>query len=438
MFDILHNRDFALLWLAGLISYIADRALIIALPLHVYRQTDSTLATAGAFAAALLPRVLIGSVAGVFVDRWDRKRIMIASDILRMVIPLPILLMPDSIGLLFAISAVRGTVGVFFQPAESALLPTIVGQDRLVAANAMNALNDNLGLLIGPAVGATLYASVGLPGVALFTAGLFIVPVLLLSLISTPARPIHKDDGLLDATPVKRVLTDWVNGLGVVRGDRSLRILFVSGSLGGIAEGVFMALGLAPLILDVLGGTSAQVGWFATAQAVGGLMAGMIIVRIGHRFTKRWLIGGGLAGLGLADLTAFNAFRVAATGTPSVSVAMGSMALAGFPSVAGVAGTQSLIQTQASDAFRGRVFGAFTAAQGVAMLIGLGIGGVLGDAIGLVPVLSVSALVRVLGGVIALVFLPRQETSLADRPSSELPGVTATNTGSAEAPERGS
>lgn len=424
MFDILRNRDFGLLWLAGLISFIADRALVIALPIHVYRLTDSTLATAGAFAAALLPRVLIGSVAGVFVDRWDRKRTMIVSDVLRTVIPLPILVMPDSVALLFAISAVRGTVTVFFVPAESALLPTIVGKDRLVAANAMNALNDNLGLLIGAAVGAVLYSELGLPGVALFTAALFIVPALLIGLISAPARPVH-DEVPLDATPLKRMIADWRAGLRVVGADRSLRVLFASDSLAGIAEGVFMALGLAPLVLDVLGGTPAQVGWLATAQAVGGLMAGMIVVRIGHRFTKRWLVGGGMAGLGFADLTAFNAFRVAAVGTPAVSVAMGSMVLAGFPSVAGVAGRQSVIQTQASDAFRGRVFGAFAATQGVAMLVGLGLGGYLGDAIGLVPVLSASALVRVLGGAIALIFLPRHDADELARTNAEPSAVLA-------------
>lgn len=73
MFDLLRVRDFGLLWLAGLISFAGNAALLFALPLHVYRLTDSTLATAGVLAAIVLPGVLFGSIAGVFVDQWDRK-----------------------------------------------------------------------------------------------------------------------------------------------------------------------------------------------------------------------------------------------------------------------------------------------------------------------------------------------------------------------------
>ena len=81
MFALLRIRDFGLLWLAGLISFAGNAAFSIALPLHVYRLTDSTLATAAVSAANLLPRVLMGSVAGVFVDRWDRKRTMVVVDL---------------------------------------------------------------------------------------------------------------------------------------------------------------------------------------------------------------------------------------------------------------------------------------------------------------------------------------------------------------------
>jgi MFS family permease len=186
-------------------------------------------------------------------------------------------------------------------------------------------------------------------------------------------------------------------------------VLFISFVLAGVAEGVFLTLGLAPLVLDVLGGTSAQVGWVASAQAVGGMVAALVVVRIGHRMTKRWLLGGGLIGVGLADLGTANAHRVAGTGTAAVSVAMGSMVLAGPPSVAGGAGMQSIIQEQTSDAYRGRVFGAFSSTTSVSMLVGFAAGGILGDMIGLVPVLSAAALIRVVGGLLVFVLLPRHE-----------------------------
>ena len=73
--------------------------LLAALPIHVWRLTSSGVATAAVFAASLIPRALLGSVAGVFVDRWDRKRTMIAADLLRTLLLLPLLLV-DAPGLL--------------------------------------------------------------------------------------------------------------------------------------------------------------------------------------------------------------------------------------------------------------------------------------------------------------------------------------------------
>ncbi|MEA2515934.1 MAG: hypothetical protein QOJ59_5423 [Thermomicrobiales bacterium] len=223
------------------------------------------------------------------------------------------------------------------------------------------------------------------------------------------------------------MLADWRAGLRFVRRDGALRVLFAASALSGVAEGVFLTLGLAPLVLDVMGGSPAQVGWRGTAQAVGGLIAGVVIAHAGHRLTKRWLLGGGLVGLGLADLSAFNARHVAGPGTPAVGVAMGCMLLAGFPVVASGAGRQTLVQAQAADAYRGRVFGALGAVQGVALLIGFGVGGVLGDDIGLAPVLSASAGLRNLGGLVALGLLPRHARAGSPRPSASFGGGSASS-----------
>src|SRR5919206_446819 len=80
---LLRRRDYRLLWLAGVVSTLGDIVLLVALPFHVYELTGSALATGGSYLAGALPRVLLGSVAGVYVDRWDRKRTMIVADLLR-------------------------------------------------------------------------------------------------------------------------------------------------------------------------------------------------------------------------------------------------------------------------------------------------------------------------------------------------------------------
>src|SRR5713101_2598217 len=83
MLSVLRQRNFGLLWFGQLISIIGDWVLFVALPFYVYDMTGSALATGTMFAAQLLPSLLLGSLAGVFVDRWNRKRVMIGADVLR-------------------------------------------------------------------------------------------------------------------------------------------------------------------------------------------------------------------------------------------------------------------------------------------------------------------------------------------------------------------
>src|SRR3954471_853713 len=91
MFATLRQRNFALVWSGGLISLLGDWMLVIGLPLYVYALTGSTLATGMVFMAGQMPRVLLGSVAGVFVDRWDRRRTMIVTDVILAGCLLPLL-----------------------------------------------------------------------------------------------------------------------------------------------------------------------------------------------------------------------------------------------------------------------------------------------------------------------------------------------------------
>src|SRR5918997_277656 len=380
----LRNRDFALLWTAGVISVAGDFALLIALPLHAYALTGSAIATGGVFAASLLPRVLLGSVAGVFVDRWDRKRAMVAADLLR---------------------AATGVVGLIFDPAESALLPRLVGEERLVTANALNALNNNIGRLVGPVAGGVLYAAGGLPAVVIVDAASFAVSAALIMAIRADARP-ERDDPEDGASAWGRMVHEWRAGLRLVGQDRALRTIFIAVGLGFFAEGTF-GVGFTPLVIDVLDGSAAGAGILASAQAIGGLLAGGVVARVALTLSPRVLLAGGMIGLGLTDLGVANAALLAPPGPAAMAVGSTFMLLAGFPVVSSFAARDGLLQTLTADAFRGRVFGALGAIQGMAILVGLTLGAAAIDAIGVVPVVSLGAAMWIIGGVYALARLAR-------------------------------
>jgi Major Facilitator Superfamily len=399
----LRHRDFALLWTAGLISVAGDFALLIALPLHAYTLTGSAIATGGVFAASLLPRVLLGSIAGVFADRWDRKRTMVVADLLRAALLLPLLAVesPDLLWLLYLVRAATGVVGLIFDPAESALLPRLVGEERLVTANALNALNNNIGRLVGPVAGGLLYAAGGLPAVVIVDAASFTLSAALILAIRTNARPERVDNSGDGASAWGRMVNEWRAGLRLVRQDHALRTIFIAAGLGLLGEGTF-SVGFTPLVIDVLDGGAAGAGVLASAQAIGGLLAGVLVARVALNRSPRVLLVGGMIGLGLADLGVANAALLAPPGPGAMAVGSIFMLLAGFPVVSSSAAEHGLLQTLTADAFRGRVFGALGAIQGMAILIGLTLGAAAIDAIGVVPVVSLGAAMWIVGGVYAL------------------------------------
>src|SRR6186997_2039331 len=245
---LVRYRDFGLVWTAGLISMMGDWVLWIVLPIRVYELTGSSLATAGLVAAAVGPRIVFGSFAGVFVDRWDRRRTMMFASLLQAVVIVPLLLIDDrgAIWLAYPVIALASTLATFSEPAENAFLPRLVPEKELVAANALNALNNNLARLVGPAVGGVLYLAGGLTLVTVADSATFLVAALLLALVRAVGRPDrseHADDEpTTPAGALARVAHEWIDGLRTIR--RSQPVLVILGVSGATAvgEGIFAVM----------------------------------------------------------------------------------------------------------------------------------------------------------------------------------------------------
>jgi len=177
MIAALRHRHFALLWVGQLISVIGDLVLLTALPFYVHQRTGSTLAIGAMFLAQLIPGVVFGSLAGVFFDRWDRKRTTVIADLARAALLL-LLLTVQSREWLWVIELVaflEAVIAQFFGPAKSALLPRLVDDQHLMAANTLNGFSHAVTYLVGPAVGGALLAWLGLPSVVLLDAATFLL-----------------------------------------------------------------------------------------------------------------------------------------------------------------------------------------------------------------------------------------------------------------------
>ena len=396
---LLNHRNFALLWWAGLLSVMGNWALQVALPVYIYEVTGSTLATGLMFAVSTVPRILLGSVAGIFVDRWDRQRTLVIANLLLFAGLLPLLLVSgdDLLWLIYLVAFTQAVISQFSTPAENALLPALVDEDKLTSANALNALNNNIGRLVGPALGGVLMGNLGLQAVAFYDAVTFLLASLLIVFIQTHNDSQTDDQEDDPAVGLGRVWRDWLDGLRVVRRNRVVLVLFTYIGVTSIGEGIMSTL-FIPFVLDVLQGDSLDVGWLLSAQAVGGIAGGLVVSAVATRFLPAKLLGWGSIGVGLIDVAIFN-YPAFLSG---VTLGVVLFAVAGLPVSALQAGLMTLFQTSVEDKFLGRVFGAYGTTSALFTLIGIGVGGFLGDRVGIVPVINTQAVVYIVGGILVL------------------------------------
>ena len=267
--SIIKNRNFAFMWFGHLISHAGDAVFMIALPWLMLDITGSKSLTSLVSMSAYLPAVLFGLFAGVVVDRYNRKWIMIYSDILRAllvaVIPLSLIYGFISPLLIGAITFSLSTFSAFFYPARDSLIPHIVTAEELPAANSAISVSGQMSHLLGP-----LFAGIGISIFGLrhlFTADAisFLFSILLISLIVGPARKLT-----IEKHPPK-----WqgiVEGLTYVNSHKGLRLLLILTFVNNIFIMGPAIIGLPVFVREVL---TSDFGVLAKLEVA--MAAGMIV-----------------------------------------------------------------------------------------------------------------------------------------------------------------
>lgn len=414
-FGPLRQRNFLLVWSAGLISLAGDWMLRIALPIGVLQLTGSVAATSGVVIAGALPTLLFGSLAGVFVDRWDRRRVMIVTCLLQGLAVLPLTAMrdADTVWIGYVVAFAVASLTRFFEPAEGALLPQLVGDDQLVAANALNAVNNNLARLAGPALGGLVAAWSGLTGVAVLDAATFAAAAGLLAMVGGR----HAAPGVAVARTAASVRQavgtfgrEFADGIGVIRRSRVLLVLIGTFTATSVGEGVMGAL-FPVYVAEGLRGGVTEVGWLMSAQAVGGIAGGLAASRIGTRVPPVRLISIGMVAFGAVDIAFFGYPWL----TPVLWPGLLLIALAGLPAVIGNSAATAQVQAAVADAYRGRVLAVAGTTMGIGAMAGAALAGIATDMLGVLPMLVVfQGGGLVMAGVAVALLLGRHRTG-ADR-----------------------
>jgi MFS family permease len=416
MLALLRQRNFALLWSGGLVSQTGDWLLHIGLPVYIYLTTGSALTTSITLIAAFLPNILLSSVAGVFVDRWDRRRTMLLCNLLLALGLLPLLLVhgKDMLWLLYTVLFFESCVSQFVLPAESALLPTLVDVQQLLTANALKSTSTYIARLGGAALGGILLGTLGLHNVVLLDAASFLFVCLMLLFMKLPAtsqeaklEDMAGDEQMQPATTLisawLRVGREWLEGMRLVVRQHALLVLFIFMAVTGVGEGIFGTL-LVVFVTRVLHSNSVVYGTLLSIQMVGNLLGTVLVAQFGKRLPPLralWMSACifGVIDLLIVDIPAFY---------PALLLVMVLFVLVGIPAAFMSTHIQTLFQILVEDKLRGRIFGALLAVGGLTSLIGMLLAGILGDLLGSIPLLNLQGGSYVFGGVLIFLALRKQ------------------------------
>jgi Na+/melibiose symporter-like transporter len=402
---VLRRRDLRLLLAADLVSMTGDWVLRIGLTYYVYALTGSTLASALMLLTSFTPQVLLGSLAGVFVDRWNLRRTMAVTDVLLALGLLPLLAVhrAGQIWIVYLVSAGQGCVQQFFTPAEQSLLPHVIDDEQLITANVLSSQNNDVSRLVGSAIGGVVAALGGIALLTLADAASFLISAGLIAAIRAErGRPRARRVGGELRARLAQVRAEWTEGLRLCAGHRVLRVIGLFFMVTCLGEGVMGTL-FAPFVRSSLHASSTTYGVISSAQAIGGVCGGLLAASLGSRSPPARVLGLGAVAFGAIDLAMF----LYPLGYVAAWPAIVLMILVGGPGVLLTTAAMTLLQRSTLPQHRGRVFGALGAVEGAALVAGALAAGLLGSSLGIIPTLAAQGGGYVVAGALVLATLYR-------------------------------
>src|SRR5690349_1438081 len=365
---------FRSLWLAQVISLTGDWFNTIASVILVNRYAASGLAVGGLFIARALPPFLLGPVAGVIADRFDRRKVMILSDVLRAGIVLCFLLIdrPERLWLLYVLTVLQFSVSSFFEPARAALVPSLVKSDELLTANTLASITWSAMLTLGGAIGG-LTASLFGVNVSLVVDSLtFLASAALLLTIQGPfqAKAAHS---------LESGWQNFVDGMNYVRKDLDVGLVTLVKALGQVGSFDIIAALYASHVFRQGQEGATTLGLMFTAFGVGAVIGPLFSNRFWESHAL-WLRRAILAGFVCMPL----AWLIVGT-APTLPVALLGCVLRGVGGSINWTYSDVLLQMTVPNHLLGRVFAFDIALFTLAVSISLWLTGYVTDTFHLAP-----------------------------------------------------
>jgi MFS family permease len=339
------NTEFRNLWYGQVVSELGDWLNSIAIYALILKLSDSGMAMAGAMMAKLLPIVLISPIAGVVVDRVSRKNVMIISDLLRCVVVLGFLLVENqgALWLVYTLVVVEISLSGFFEPARSAIIPSLVQKKDLVTANALSGSTWSVMLAFGAALGGVVVHLFGIRTAFILDASTFIVSAWFISRVPNQEKLKKK------SSPNQSGYQEFADSMRYLWSEPMVLVLSLLKAGLAVAGGIMT---LIPLMASkVLSGSlSLGIGILYSARGLGAALGPILVKRIFGESARvlQWAIAGAFFLKALSYLFIAHSSNL---GTLSLGVALATL----FGSIIWVF-SSALIHLSVPDSYLGRVF----------------------------------------------------------------------------------
>jgi MFS family permease len=422
--DVFRNRPFLLLWLSQLFTQVGANMVLFGLTVIVVKSTGSSTANSLLILSFLAPAVAFSAVAGVYVDRLDKRWVLVATNLIRAGLSVVLYLVGANFLLLLVVNVLISTATVFFAPAEAAMIPQVVPRKQLIAANGVFTLTLNAAFAIGFALLGPLVATVLGPDVLILVVGFFylVAAGFCFTLPASPPGLAVNGDG------AGTTGADAEEAMGSTFGQLREGISFIRANPRISWSLVYLGIAASLVgVLGVLGPTFATQALGLEAEdfvvvvlplALGIVMGILILNNFGHLLPRRRIIEGGLIALGIFLFLIAAAGPISrwlqnaenATGLTSLSGVTSLLAIVIF--VAALAGiayafvaipAQTQLQEDLPEDVRGRVFGVLNMLVSTASFLPIIIVGPIADLVGTTIVIYVVAALIVLSGVLSIV-----------------------------------
>lgn len=402
------NRNLTILLGGQFVSQMGDKFYILALAYWVLETTQSSAKMGIMLFYSFFPAIVLGIFAGAYIDKYDRKKILVLADLIRGVVVFGVLIVylqgALTLPIIIAAQVLLSICAAFYDPAIPAVIPQIVKKDQLVKANSLTQFVQGFSTIAGPVLGGIAIATVGYTFIFVFNALSYIISGIFECFIAIPKREIEK------STESSSIFKDLGEGLRFIAGKKPLLVIL---SIVGV---IHFFVGSIEVVVPVLafrlsGAGPTNLGFLQTSIGVGTVLLAMIVAATGYLNNKeeKFLFGAvSFTGVNFVLVGMMKFFNIS-----TVYAYLAFFCLIGGSIVVAATCFRTILQKFISNDMAGRLFGVVGVVGNFSIPLAMLVYGFVMEYVNLALVIAISgALITITTAIFIKLYFGGRETAI--------------------------